>query len=94
VRHIRKFDCVVYQHVNKKINRKKLKKKVIKRYLVEFESSKIASEIRNRIEFEEFSKNSIDSDLEKKSSGFDMQRFHHEMSEKIMCEVVVLFLNI
>src|ERR1700731_3384753 len=51
----------------------------------------LAREIRSRIGPEGLSENSIDSDLEKKSSRFDAQRFHHETAGKIMCGVVVLF---
>src|SRR5947207_2419646 len=41
VRHIRKFECLIYRHINKKTSRKKLNRKSMKGYLIDYNSTGI-----------------------------------------------------
>jgi len=38
IRHIRKFECLIYRHINKKMSRKKLNRKSMKDYLINYNS--------------------------------------------------------
>ena len=41
VRYIHKFECLIYRHINKKMNRKKLNRKSMKDYLIDYDSISI-----------------------------------------------------